>query len=456
MVNKAPLEIFAGLCGLILLFGLAVGRKDNLRGKKWVLFMLLFDMFMLFFDAARQYVTAYALSLSMSGEALYQDGLPGNLFPGGFTLPAIFASFLYSLAFSCLYGVIYSFTRFLFQNISLSISAWERKEEKTAYPFFWITLFSVFLLYTPLLASFLSGLPFSTWLYGTALILSRILMLAVYAYDIILSVKNAERLGLRYTAAVCCFGLAPLFPVLFQTNGFEETEFFLTISLCMELVYVMLHVERRKELLEKEAEIKKNRISIMMGQIQPHFLYNALNSIYHLCAQDPEKAAVALQGFSQYIKANMESLQSMDLVPFSKELEHVKSYLALEKLRFGKELEIYYDTKALDFSLPALTVQPIVENAVKHGVGKRLGGGTLIITSREYGDRYEVAVSDSGAGYKVTVPLPEEKRSHIGVENVRTRMRDMCGGDMLVESKDEKGTKVRLVVPKNLMRRKEG
>ena len=107
-----------------------------------------------------------------------------------------------------------------------------------------------------------------------------------------------------------------------------------------------------------EKELEESRISIMLSQIQPHFLYNTLNTIYHLCEKDAEVAQQAISDFSDYLQMNLKSLNRKCAIPFSKELKHVKTYLSLEKLRFAEELEVRYEIETLSFWVPALTEQP--------------------------------------------------------------------------------------------------
>ena len=135
-----------------------------------------------------------------------------------------------------------------------------------------------------------------------------------------------------------------------------------------------------------KAELAKNRISIMLSQIQSHFLYNSLNTIYGLCEKDPTAAKKAVNDFADYLRGNMDSLSRNCPVPFETELNHLKSYLSLEQTRFKKKLNIEWDIQTDSFMIPSLTVQPLVENAVKHGICMKENGGTVKISSRELED----------------------------------------------------------------------
>ena len=197
----------------------------------------------------------------------------------------------------------------------------------------------------------------------------------------------------------------------------------------------------------QEAKLEESRIAIMLSQIQPHFLYNSLSAISYLCEQDPLAAQAAINDFADYLRGNLDSLKLTVPVPFDKELEHIRIYLSLEKLRFGDELELKYDIAATGFLVPALTVQPLVENAVRYGVLGREGGGVVTIATREYPDRFEITVSDNGVGYD-TQAAQTDGRTHVGVENVRSRLAAMVGGSLEIQSTRGVGTTAAIKLPK--------
>ena len=198
---------------------------------------------------------------------------------------------------------------------------------------------------------------------------------------------------------------------------------------------------------ELQLELQENKVAVMLSQIQPHFLYNALTAICDLCSSEPEKAREALVDFSVYLRENMDSINSKGPVSFNRELSHIKTYLKLEKLRFEEKINVVYDISAEDFEIQPLTIQPIVENAVKHGVGMKEDGGTVTIATKEFDDRYEVIVSDDGVGFD-TAKKPNDGRTHIGMENVRNRLKTMCNAVLNIESTIGKGTVATITIPK--------
>lgn len=196
-----------------------------------------------------------------------------------------------------------------------------------------------------------------------------------------------------------------------------------------------------------ENELTQSRVAIMISQIQPHFLYNALATIKALCEIDPEAAQEAIAHFSKYLRRNMDSLTSKALIPFEQELVHVENYLYIEKIRFQGKVNFVYDIKTVDFYLPTLSVQPLVENAVHYGAAAVKGGGTVSIETDETDDGYTVCVKDNGTGFDF-MNVPRDDRNHVGIENVRNRIRMMCGGTLAIESEPVKGTAITIFIPK--------
>lgn len=199
----------------------------------------------------------------------------------------------------------------------------------------------------------------------------------------------------------------------------------------------------RAEALQKELE--DSRTAIMLSQIKPHFLYNVLNAIYHLYRKEPETAQEAISSFAEYLRCNMLSIEKQGLIPFSEEYQHIQTYLSLEQIRFRGKLNVVYDVETTNFSLPPLTVEPLVENAVKHGITKKRGGGVVTISTRRTDAGYIVTVSDTGVGFDPDHYM-EDGRSHIGIRNVRERLQRMADGTLSITSTPE-GTVVVVTIP---------
>lgn len=255
--------------------------------------------------------------------------------------------------------------------------------------------------------------------------------------------------------SLCPLVTAGLIDFTNSLTGFAPDRMFIRLGLLVTVIiqlYLLFREtrEHHKELLryqEMQNEMLQMRVSIMVSQIQPHFLYNSLTSIAQLCEKNPSKAKKATIEFSEYLRRNMNSLKEQAPVPFESELKHLETYLSLEKMRFGDELNVEYDIETTDFLIPSLTVQPLVENAVKHGVGMKEDGGTVTIATKEFDDRYEVIVSDDGVGFD-TSKEPNDGRTHVGMENVRNRLKTMCNAVLNIESTVGKGTVATITIPK--------
>lgn len=195
-----------------------------------------------------------------------------------------------------------------------------------------------------------------------------------------------------------------------------------------------------------EKELVENRLLVVLSQIQPHFLYNALNTIQYLCDTKPEIAGRVVENFADYLRGNMDALTIKDTIPFVQEMEHLENYLAIEMLRF-EEIEVRYHLEVEEFKLPALTIQPMVENAIRYGVRQNEDGGIIVIETAEDENNIYINIIDDGEGFDPTA-VKEDGRSHLGITNTRSRIEQMCRGTLEIESEIGKGTKVKIVIPK--------
>lgn len=234
-----------------------------------------------------------------------------------------------------------------------------------------------------------------------------------------------------------------IFPVLgvvldYAIHGLSLTYIGMVVSVM--IIYTNIY-------LQKRTLISEQKTALMMSQINPHFMYNTLSAIAALCDIEPKKAKALTIEFSTYLRQNIETLSTTELIPFEQELRHVECYLKIEKARFKDKVKFDYSVQTENFYLPALTVQPLVENAVRHGITKKSGGGTVKLTTYQTENSYFVEIKDDGVGFD-TEAAPSDERKHIGIENVRNRLKDMCGGTMEIKSMVGVGTRVTVEIPK--------
>lgn len=213
-------------------------------------------------------------------------------------------------------------------------------------------------------------------------------------------------------------------------------------------VYIWIWSERKSQLERNEYELENAQAKAMLAQIKPHFLYNSLTTIAGLCEEDPQRAREITLDFAKYLRHNTESFGKTVPISFREELEHTNNYLAIEQARFDDKIRVEYDIQAENFALPVLTLQPLVENAVKHGICKRDSGGTLRIATCETEQNWIITVQDDGVGFDVT-EIDWADGTHVGIDNAQKRLQQLCNGTLRIESRVGAGTVATVELPKN-------
>ena len=273
------------------------------------------------------------------------------------------------------------------------------------------------------------------WLIDPMILLIEILVVVHYR-------KNLSRFG---TIVMLNFGLVSLLTTGLQSIWYPVPEL-LACTLALLLMFMLFYWEMAKNLVENERELMQSQMSLAISQIQPHFLYNTLSTIAELCRKDSAMAEEVTNRFALYLRGNLEHMGDSFPVEFSKELKHVQTYLWIEKIRFQEELQVVYDIQTEDFIIPALTVQPLVENAVKHGMMGSENVCTITIRTKCVERGYQVIIEDDGCGFDPE-QVKNDGRKHIGIESVRNRLRFMVGGILTVRSVIGKGTTVIIEIP---------
>lgn len=278
---------------------------------------------------------------------------------------------------------------------------------------------------------------------GVALIVILLILAQNWTY-----LKKNERVEiLLFLAGPTCGALFQLF-----IYGISFVNFGITVSVFIAFFAYM--ARHRAWTKKRELQILQSQAYLLNSQIKPHFLFNCLNVIQSLIEEDPDTAVMAVNRFSKFLRKGLK-IEIMDsLVPIKTELEYVDDYLYLETLRHGEKIHVVRDYDSdLDFEIPFLTLQPIVENAVRHGICKRIKGGTIAIDIKKVQNGHEIRVVDDGVGF---LPIEKEEKdwdpgdgtsSGVGVVNVRHRLAMMCNGSMEIDSVPGKGTMVTIKIP---------
>ena len=232
--------------------------------------------------------------------------------------------------------------------------------------------------------------------------------------------------------------------IMDNVSGADLPISYLTVTVVTSCLfyYIWLHIMYVRE-HDRVVEAEK-KIAIMMSQIQPHFMYNTLSTIQALCLTDPKKAFSTAEKFGTYLRNNIGSLNKQDLISFEEELEHTKVYAEIENIRFPN-IKIEYNIEDKDYKLPALTLQPIVENAIRHGVRIRKEG-LIVITSKLEDNYHVLIIEDNGKGFDVE-KVKHESEGHIGITTVKDRLNNLCGGILEVHSTIDEGSTIVIKIP---------
>ena len=227
-------------------------------------------------------------------------------------------------------------------------------------------------------------------------------------------------------------------------TGYIDEAFAFGVFLYYMYLVTGHELEMQSSLAKKELELSENRTKLLQEQIRPHFIFNSLHVIKSLIRTDQEKAIKGVEDFSDYLQANLEVMTSNKLIPFEDELDHVEAFVSLALADESKGITVKYDIQEWYFRVPPLSIEPLVENALQHGVTH---GGTVILSTRQDKDAYLITVSDDGRGIDQARTEKAKKRDGISLENVRSRLAMLCGGELEMESSSQ-GTVVSVRIPK--------
>ena len=295
--------------------------------------------------------------------------------------------------------------------------------------------------------------PFTTWFYsvtqenlfrrGPLYPLLLVLIEAILILNLVCVIRRRSRLPKRYYQAFL-IGTLPMAAAVFIhlfTSVFDL--FGIAVAVCALSMFGIILYGQGEQVLRQEREIAHQRASIMVLQMRPHFIYNTMMSIYYLCRQDPDLAQRVILDFTTYLRKNFSAIASDESIPFSEELEHARTYLAVEQAQFEDRLFIDYDTPHTDFRVPPLTLQPLVENAVKHGMDPDAEPLHIWIRTGRTGSGSVITVENSGAPFEPA----DDSEPHIALANIRQRLELMCHGEMTIMPREGGGTVVRVTIP---------
>ena len=256
-----------------------------------------------------------------------------------------------------------------------------------------------------------------------------------------------KKLHVREKVAFGIYCVLPAIAIVLQNFFKGYAIAYLSIIVATEVLFFFLNVEKNIVIAEEESKAKAAQVKMMLSQIQPHFIYNVLSSLSTLITIDPKKAQAGLDDFTEYLRANLSSVTENGLIDFKEELKHIETFVSLEKIRFGSRVNVVYEIGVSDFRLPPLTVQPLVENAIRHGILPKAEGGMVTLRTYEEGERIVVEVIDDGVGFDMDA-VDFASNEHIGLNNISYRLKKMGDDALHLESVPGKGTKATVRVRK--------
>jgi len=296
-----------------------------------------------------------------------------------------------------------------------------------------------------------------------AIIISDICVFLWTALTLFILISNYKNLSKKEMGALLSYVILPTIALIFYLMTINLIFIVYSITLSIMIYFASIQAElsrqikqhelelkeKELELSQKDLELAESRIATMTSQIQPHFIYNALGAIKTMIRVSPKLAAETLTEFSDYLRSNIDSLSTTVPISFDNEIKHVETYLSIEQKRFRDKLTITYDITVRDFYLPQLSIQPIVENAVRHGItSRKISGGSITISAHEIDGVITITVIDDGAGFDTKQIINDQGRINVGIRNVKTRLAAMVGGTLEVHSKIDSGTTVTIKIPR--------
>ena len=256
-------------------------------------------------------------------------------------------------------------------------------------------------------------------------------------------IRRRKKLSTRYLVAFLIY-LLP-FTVFLTVHAFIDIAPFLFsgVGICAFSMCYFIVSDQIIHNFHQQREIANQRASVMVLQMRPHFIYNTMMSIYYLCKQDADKAQQVTLDFTTYLRKNFTAVASEEAVPFKDELEHTKAYLAVEQAQHEDMLCVDYDTPHIDFKVPPLTLQPLVENAVKHSLDPNGEALHIYVKTRLTDSGNEIIVENNGLDYQPST----DNEPHTALANIQQRLNMMCKGTLKITPREGGGTVVKVTIP---------
>lgn len=283
-------------------------------------------------------------------------------------------------------------------------------------------------------------------------IYTQIIPIAIEIGNLVMLIVKRKEISREMLHVYVLFVLLPFIGIVAEAFLTGISVIYLMTTLSLAIMYIVIQRNAIRIIIEQERKLADDKTYTMLSQLQPHFLYNSLTAIMAI-EGNPPKTKKAITDFAKYLRGNLDSLNHFEMIPFEQELIHIENYVNLEKLRFEEKLKVEYRIETTGFRVPVLSVQMMVENAIKHGITPKPGGGTVKITVKESINCYKIIVEDNGVGFQMENHPGEQKtnaaneRSHVGIKNTEHRLQVLAGASLKIDSTPGVGTKAVITIP---------
>ncbi len=254
--------------------------------------------------------------------------------------------------------------------------------------------------------------------------------------------RRRKKLSKKVFTALLVYLLPTAILVILYMFAAVDTVVSFWMALCAITMFSLILTDNMEQYMQQR-EITNQRAGIMVLQMRPHFIYNTMMGIYYLCKLDPDKAQQVTLDFTTYLRRNFAAIASEKTVPFKDELEHTRAYLAVEQAQLEDRLFVSFETPHTMFRVPPLTLQPLVENAVKHGMNPDGDPLNISVRTRQTKGGSEIIVEDDGSGFNSA----DDKEPHLALNNIRQRLEMMCNGKLEISQREGGGTSVKVTIP---------
>ncbi|MCR4924351.1 MAG: histidine kinase [Lachnospiraceae bacterium] len=269
--------------------------------------------------------------------------------------------------------------------------------------------------------------------------------IAILIIDFVFLILRHKMLSKKYFFAFLFYLIPVLIATTIHALAFSATILNIAAVISSIAMYLLVLTDQVEQYTKQQIAIANQNAKILVLQMRPHFIYNTMTSIYYLCEQNPKKAQEVTLSFTTYLRKNFNAVVINDTIPFSKELEHVNAYLSVEIAQYEDSLFVEYDIPNTDFRLPPLTLQPLVENAIKHGMDPDSESLHILIKTRKTEAGNIILVKNDGPGFD-----PKDVFSkNNALSNIKRRLEMMCNGSIRISSNEADGTSVEVVIPVN-------